>query len=101
MSDERFFERLRGDARTLRYEPDDMSASRVAARVRSRIAATPPTVAQLLAAWARPLAVSLAALALAATISLTWIDRQDTLAASPTIDSVTVSMDGELYSVSE
>src|SRR6267378_1872163 len=49
------YERLRGDARTLRYEPDDVSASRVAARVRSRIAAA-PTVAQLLARWARPLA---------------------------------------------
>ena len=96
MNDERFFERLRGDARTLRYEPDEVSASRVAARVRSRIAEA-PTVAQLLARWARPLAVSLAALAIAATLGLKWIDRDD-VTDSVSVSNV-VSLDGELYSV--
>ncbi len=74
MSEDRFFERLREDARPIRFEPDDFMATRIAARVRERISA-PATVAGVLARWSRPLAASMTALALAATIGIFWIDR--------------------------
>lgn len=97
MSEDRFLDRLRHDARQLRYEPDDFVTTRVAARVRARLAQ--PDVAQLLAAWFRPLAASLTALALAATIGFTLFDRSDSLSLSG--DSVEISMAGDTYSVGE
>lgn len=95
MTDETFFERLRQDADALQYEPDEVTRTRIAARVRARIAALPaPTVAQMLASWFRPLAASLAALVLAASIGLALIDAtggdQETFGANP----VEVSMAG-------
>lgn len=74
--DDKFFERLRRDAATLRYEPDDVMRVRIAAGVRARIAArsAPATVSQLLASWFRPLAASIAALSLAAAIGLAFMD---------------------------
>ncbi|HVR41544.1 MAG TPA: hypothetical protein VMU84_20785 [Thermoanaerobaculia bacterium] len=68
MSD--FFERLRTDAAPLRFEPDGAMMSRIAARVRERI--SQPTVAQLIAAWFRPLAASLAAVAILASVGLVF-----------------------------
>lgn len=100
MTDDKFFERLRDDARPLRYEGDDFVSSRIAARVRERIA-RPQTVAQFLAAWARPLAASLAALVLSVTIGLTWSQRHqetnETIASNP----IEIAMAGELYGVGD
>lgn len=73
--DDNFFDRLRDDARPLRYEPN---VTRISARVRERIAAQ-PTVAQLLASWFRPLAATLTALALAAMIGVAWTSETEEL----------------------
>lgn len=102
MTDDKFFERLRNDARSLRYESDDFVSTRIAAGVRGRIT-RPPTVVQLLAAWARPVAASLAALVLGVTLSFTWSQQhQDTnetsIAASSPIE---IAMAGELYGVGD
>ena len=100
MNDDNFLERLRGDARQLRYEPDDLAWVRLQARVRERIAAH-PTVSQLLASWSRPLAASLAALSLVAALGTAYYVETrdqvtlDSLAAS----SVEISVDGATYSV--
>jgi hypothetical protein len=72
MTDDKFFERLRHDAAALRYDGDSAMRTRIAARIRARIAA-PATVTQLLASWVRPLAASLAALGLAASIGLLFV----------------------------
>ena len=73
--DDKFFERLREDAKQLRYEPaDDAVFTRLAARVQERVAAQPST-AQLLARWFRPMAASLAALTLIAALSVQWIEQ--------------------------
>ena len=100
MTEDKFFERLRNDARSLRYEGDDFLSTRIAAGVRERIM-RPPTVTQFLAAWARPVAASLAALVLSVTLSLTWTQRHqdsnDTIASNP----IDIAMAGELYGVSD
>lgn len=98
MSDDRFFERLRAGASALRYEPDAAAMTRVAARIRARIAPA-PTVTQLLAAWFRPLAATLSALALAATIGIALMpsDESEAFAADP----VEISMAGDSYSVGD
>ena len=97
MNEERFLERLRGDARQLRYEVDDVAASRVAARVRARV--MQPTIAEFIAAWFRPLAASLTALALAISIGLTIVERNQSVSLSG--DSVEVAVGGDVYSVVE
>lgn len=76
MTDDKFFERLRNDAAALRHEPDARTLTRIRARIQEQIAQ--PTVAELLAAWFRPLAATLTAVALAAAISLAMIDTEDT-----------------------
>lgn len=68
--DDKFFERLRGDAAMLRHRVDDATLARIRERIHDRIAPQ-PTVADILASWFRPLAAGLAALALAAAIGLT------------------------------
>jgi len=101
MTDDKFFERLRADARPLRYEGDDFLSTRLAARVRERIA-RPATVSQLLAAWARPVAASLAALVLSVTIGLTWTQRhQDSNETTIASNPIEIAMAGELYGVGE
>ena len=95
MTDEQFFERLRRDASALRHEPDAFALTRIRARIRERIAR--PTVAQLLANWFRPLAVTLTAIAIAAAIGLTTLDTSDPLADQ----SVEIVMAGEAYSVGQ
>ncbi|HEV7921101.1 MAG TPA: hypothetical protein VGR02_09975, partial [Thermoanaerobaculia bacterium] len=72
MTDDPFFDRLRREAAALRYDGDAAMRTRIAARIRARIAAQ-PTVTQLLASWFRPLAASLAALGLAACIGLVFV----------------------------
>ena len=89
MSDDRFFERLRSDAAPLRYEPrDEATWTRLQARIRERVAEPQPGVAQLLARWFRPLAVSLAALAIAGSLSLAWIASTEETAS---IESLSAS----------
>lgn len=101
MTEDKFFERLRDDARSLQYEGDDFLAARIAARVRERITTRPPTVAQLLAAWMRPLAASLAALVLSVTIGLTWSQRHDESETSISSNPIEIAMAGELYGVGD
>ena len=72
MSENDFFERLRADARPLRYEPDPVALARIRARIRAGIER--PTVAQLLAAWFRPVLATVAALAAVAVFTLANLD---------------------------
>ena len=95
MSEDRFLDRVRQDARQLRYEAGDVACARLSARIRARLAE--PTVSQFLAAWFRPLAASLSALALAATIGITLVARSDATAFSG--DPVEVSVGGDVFSV--
>ena len=98
MSDDNFIERLRGEARQLRYEPGDFAFVRLQARVRERIAR--PTVSTFLVSWFRPLAASLAVLSLAAALSTAYYVQRD----QPTVDSmasnsVEITVDGATFSV--
>ena len=97
MTDEQFFERLRLDAAALRHEPDAFTLTRIRARIRERLREpnARPTVAQLLANWFRPLALTLTAIAVAAAIGFTTFDTSDPLADQ----SVDIVMAGETYSV--
>ena len=104
MSDDRFLERLRDDARTLQYEPHDEAIwTRLPAKIRARIAARPASAAQLLAVWFRPIAASLTAIALAATLGLAWFERPQTVTTESMSASsgVEIQMDGELYRVGD
>ena len=104
-NDDRFVERLQHDAQPLRFEPDDMMAVRIAARVRARIATPAPTAAQFLARWLRPLAATFSAIVLAATVSVFWLDRATS--ETPSIESLSaggsieISAAGDVYRVSE
>jgi hypothetical protein len=99
-----FLDRLRTDARPLRYEPDEFMSTRIAARVRERIAADSQAgIAQVLARWFRPVVASLATLALVATLGIQWAEQSQT--ASPaSLDSMTtqtvdISVGGDTFSV--
>ena len=98
MTDDRFFERLRTDAEALRYEADAVAMTRMAARIRARLAPT-PTVAQWLASWFRPLAATISAVALASAIAIAFVpsDDAETFGANP----VEISMAGDNYSVNQ
>ena len=96
MNEDRFLERLRNDAHGLRYEPDDAVVTRVAARVRERIAQ--PAFASILASWFRPLAASLSAIALAAAITLGVYEYNQPLSINND-DSVEIALGGDVYSV--
>src|SRR5947199_4796124 len=103
MDDDRCLERLRDDARQLRYDADDVMLSRLTARVRARVAA-PPSVESFLARWFRPLAASLAALALAAVLGVQWYESRQqqttTLEAAMSADPIEISVDGNTYTLS-
>ncbi len=99
-----FLEKLRNDARQLRFEPeDDRLWTRLAARVRERVRAE-VSVSQLLARWFRPITASLAMLALVAALSFTWFERSRdsgyTLEAMNS-NSVEITVGGDTYSVTE
>jgi ubiquinone biosynthesis protein COQ9 len=96
MTDDPFFARLRGDAQPLRHQPDEATLSRIRARIQSRIAPR-PSVAQLLAAWFRPLAAAAVALALASAIGIATAGSDDLTFGDP----LEISMGGTTYSVSE
>jgi hypothetical protein len=92
--DDKFFERLRGDAAMLRHRVDDATLARIRERIHQRIAPQ-PTVAEVLASWFRPLAAGLAALALAAAIGLTMNVSDASLGDEP----VEIVMGGDTYRV--
>jgi hypothetical protein len=100
-----FLDRLRTEARQLRYEPDEMTSNRIAARVRERIAAESQTgIAQVLARWFRPVVASLATLALVATLGIQWAEQShDTSSTSldtmTSTQSVDISVGGDTFSV--
>lgn len=98
-----FLERLRDDARQLRYEPDDDAMwARLAARVRARVAEQ-PSVSQLLARWFRPVGVSLAGLALAAAIGIGWFETRDPAYTLDAMSSnpVEITIAGDTYNLAE
>ena len=98
MTDDPFFAKLRNDARPLRHEPDEATLSRIRARIQSHIEKTQPTVAQLLAAWFRPLVAGAAAIALAAAIGINIV-RADSFSLSDTV--LEISVGGETYRVGD
>jgi hypothetical protein len=105
MTDDDFLERLRDEARQLRFEPDDMMATRIAARVRGRIAAESQAgIALVLARWFRPVVASLATLALVAALGVQWLEQSrevsaTTLDALTNTQSVDISVGGDTFSV--
>ena len=103
MSEDRFLERLREDAAMLRYEPRDAFAwTRLAARVRERVN-RPADVSQLLARWFRPIAASFLLLAVAAGVTVTWLERTQPTYPVETIVShpVEITVDGDIFSLTE
>jgi hypothetical protein len=96
MTDDEFFERLRADAAPLRHQPDEFTLARIRARIHERLAPR-VTVAQLLAAWFRPLAATLTAVAVAAAIGLATIDVEDTSSE----ESVEIVVAGDTYRVGD
>lgn len=104
MSDDKFFDRIREAASALQYEPEDPATwTRLQARIRDRIENAPPSVTQMIAGWFRPLMASLAALALAVVLSVTWYEQSHEV-APPSVDSlaqnsIDVSIAGDTYSV--
>jgi hypothetical protein len=90
-----FFERLREDAAPLRHEPDGAAMTRVAARIRERVAQ--PTVAELLARWLRPVAAALTAVAIVAIVSVVSISGNDEV--SFVEEGVEVTVAGATYRV--
>src|SRR5258708_3330169 len=99
MIDDPFFERLRHDARQLQLNLDDVAVVRLTARIRARLWAQ-PTVAQLLAGWMRPLATVVVAIALAATLSLSRMQRppDNTTVDQIAANTTEISVDGMTFS---
>jgi hypothetical protein len=105
IDDDPFLEQLRTNARQLRFEPDDMMTTRIAARVRERIAAEAQAgIAQVLARWFGPVVTSLATLALVAMLGVQWFEQSSDISAA-TLDSlsstqtVDISVGGDTFSV--
>ena len=105
IDDDPFLKQLRTNARQLRFEPDDMMSTRIAARVRERIAAEAQSgMAQVLARWFGPVVTSLATLALVAMLGVQWFEQSSDVSAT-TIDSlsstqtVDISVGGDTFSV--
>ncbi|HXH38845.1 MAG TPA: hypothetical protein VNN08_09480 [Thermoanaerobaculia bacterium] len=105
MTDDDFLDRLREEARPLRFEPDDMMTTRIAARVRERIAADSQAgIALVLARCFRPVVASLATLALVAALGVQWLEQSreipvTTLDALTSTQSVDISVGGDTFSV--
>ena len=91
MNENDFFERLRTDARPLRYEPDEIALARIRARIRAAIER--PTVSSMLAAWFRPVLAAVAAIAAVAVFTLTTLDDE------PAFGRVEIVMAGDTYRV--
>ena len=105
MTDDDFLDRLRGEARQLRFDPDDMMTTRIAASVRERIATESQAgIALVLARWFRPVVASLATLALVAALGVQWLEQSrevpvTTLDAITSTQSVDISVGGDTFSV--
>ncbi len=95
--DDKFFERLRTDARTLRHQPDERTLARIRMRIHDRLAPK-PTVVELLAAWFRPLAMTAVAIAIAAGIGVITLDRNDVTFGDEAIE---VTVEGETFRVAD
>jgi hypothetical protein len=89
-----FLARLRADAAPLRHRPDETTLARIRARIQERIAAPEPTVAELIAAWFRPLAAAVAIVAVIAGVGLATIEM-------PERGGVEISVGGETYVVGD
>jgi negative regulator of sigma E activity len=98
MTDDPFFARLRKDARPLRHEPDEATLARIRVRIQSHLNRNQPTVAQILAAWFRPIVAAAAAIALAAAIGINVV-RTDSISLSDTV--LEISMAGETWRVGD
>jgi hypothetical protein len=96
MSEDRFLQRLRDDARPLRYEPDERTLARIRARIRETLEPE-PTVAELLAGWFRPLATAFVTIVLVAVIGAASL--LDTDAPRLGENPVEISMAGDIYRV--
>lgn len=94
--DDKFFERLRGDAVPLRYRPDEATLARIRARIAARVAPQ-PTVAELLASWFRPLAAALGVVAVAAALTVATVDTNDPAPLAE--EQVEVVVAGDTYVV--
>lgn len=101
MSEDAFIERLRKEARHLRYEPsDDALWSRLAARIRASVASAPPSVAELLSQWIRPIAATFSALALVGVVAIATVNGdEDPETLSNGAAQITVA--GDSYSVGD
>lgn len=101
-----FLDRLRDEAQQLQFEPDGTMTTRIAARVRERVATDAQSgIAPILALWFRPVVASLAALAIAAMLGVGWIEQSrdaappanlDTMSSTQTVD---ISVGGDTFSV--
>ena len=91
-----FLERLRADARPLRYRPTEAELSRIRARIIAIIER--PTVLEMLAAWFRPVLAGVAAIAAVGVFTLTQLDnKSDDLSYG----DVEVVVAGDSYRVGE
>ena len=98
MTDDPFFARLRQDARPLRHEPDEATLARIRVRIQAHLNRNQPTVAQMLAAWFRPIVAAAAAIALAAAIGINVV-RTDSFSLSDTVLEISVA--GETWLVGD
>ena len=97
MTDDPFFERLRTDARTLRHQPDEATLARIRMRIQAHLERAEPSVADLLAAWFRPLIASAAALALVAAIGTSVVRSNEDVSIVDT--DIEITMAGESWRV--
>jgi hypothetical protein len=97
MTDDPFLERLRDEARALRYDAGDAAYTRLTARIRERVT-TPATVSQLLALWFRPVVASVAAIALTASLGLTWYQQTHEPVSVEQISASDTAAEGYLFS---
>jgi hypothetical protein len=102
MSDNDFLERLRDDARQLRYEPDAALWTRLPAKIRQRVALQ-TNASQLLARWFRPITASFLILALAAALSVAWLERGDSAYSVEAMgqNSMEITVGGDTFSIAE
>lgn len=90
--DDEFLDSLRGEARKLRYEPDDPGTfRRIEANVRERVERA-PQLAEIFVSWFRPVAAAIAAaVTIAVVTSAMGEDPTVDLAGSP---ELLVAMEG-------
>ena len=96
MSDDKFLDSLRRDAAQLRYVTSDEAMSRLSAHVMARVKT--PTMTEMIAAWFRPLVVSAAALALAASLAVAAIGSGE---SGISVEEIEISVAEGVLSVGE